>query len=146
MSGNDAFGSGSAEVSDWTRAWEAVSRLAAAAPLAFHDIRRDRRLASIDPAPVPHILPVTEETRDETDRRIGQTGDPDQLARAIAEIEKAAAALRRAEPALEPWQPAPEAIGKHRNYLSIWVLIGAVWISAILLIAGTTGTIVYLFG
>src|SRR5437879_3773691 len=127
MPGNDAFGSGPAEVSDWTRAWEAVSRLAAAAPLALHDIGRDRRRAAIDAVSIPD---VGAGTRDETAGPGGSTRDPDQLARAIAEIEKAAAALRRAEPALEPWQPASEAIGKHRNYLSIWILIGAVWISA----------------
>jgi hypothetical protein len=70
--------------------------------------------------------------------------DPDQLARAVAEIEKASAALREAEPGLEVG--LPNAPSHRRKYWSIWLLIGAVWISATLVVAGATGAILYLFG
>jgi hypothetical protein len=136
MPGKDA--SGSAEVSDWTRAWEAVSRLAAAAPFAVHEIGRDRRFAGIEEAPL-RVLPGQGETS------LPYTGENDQLARAVAEIERAAAALRRTEPALEIWRPDRETGPAARSHASIWLLIGAVWVSAILLIACATSAIIYLF-
>ena len=71
--------------------------------------------------------------------------DSDALARAIAEIEIASAALRQAEPALEPWRPNSEAHGE-RRYLPVWMLIGAVWIAALLGLSGATGAILYLAG
>jgi hypothetical protein len=70
--------------------------------------------------------------------------DPDQLARAVAEIEKASAALREAEPGLEVG--LPDAPSHRRKYWSIWLLVGAVWISATLVVAGATGAILYVFG
>lgn len=71
--------------------------------------------------------------------------DSDALARAIAEIEIASAALRQAEPALEPWRPNSEAHGE-RRYLPVWILIGAVWIAALLGLSGATCAILYLAG
>jgi hypothetical protein len=71
--------------------------------------------------------------------------DSDALARAIAEIEIASAALRQSEPALEPWQPSAETHGE-RRYLPVWILIGAVWIAALLGLSGATGAILYLAG
>ena len=71
--------------------------------------------------------------------------DSDALARAIAEIEIASAALRQSEPTLEPWQPNSETSGE-RRYLPIWILIGAVWIAAVLTLSGATGAILYLAG
>jgi hypothetical protein len=137
MPGKDA--SGSAEVSDWTRAWEAVSRLAAAAPFAVQEIERDRRFVGLHEAPLA-ILPGQGETS------LPYSGESDQLARAVAEIERAAAALRRTEPALEIWRPDPETGPALRSHASIWLLIGAVWVSAIVLIAFATSAIIYLFG
>lgn len=71
--------------------------------------------------------------------------DSNALARAIAEIEIASAALRQSEPALEPWQPNAETLGEQR-YLPVWLLIGAVWIAALLGLSGATGAILYLAG
>jgi len=71
--------------------------------------------------------------------------DSDALARAIAEIEIASAALRQSEPALEPWRPNAETHGE-RRYLPVWILIGAVWIAALLGLSGATGAILYLAG
>jgi hypothetical protein len=71
--------------------------------------------------------------------------DSDALARAIAEIEIASAALRQSEPALEPWRPNSEPHGEQR-YLPVWILIGAVWIAALLGLSGATGAILYLAG
>ena len=64
--------------------------------------------------------------------------------RAVAEIEKASAALRQAEPGLEVG--VPDALPRRGRYWSIWLLIGGVWISATLVVAGATGAILYLFG
>jgi len=33
-----------------------------------------------------------------------------------------------------------------RNYRSVWIMIGALWISATLVVVGATGAILYLFG
>lgn len=71
--------------------------------------------------------------------------DSDELARAIADIEIASAALRQSEPTLEPWPPEAQARGAER-YLPVWVLIGAVWITAFLALSGATGAILYLAG
>jgi hypothetical protein len=71
--------------------------------------------------------------------------DSEALARAVAEIEIASAALRQSEPALEPWQPSLETHGEQR-YLPVWILIGAVWIAALLGLSGATGAILYLAG
>lgn len=71
--------------------------------------------------------------------------DSDALARAVAEIEIASAALRQSQPALEPWQPSLETHGEQR-YLPVWILIGAVWIAALLGLSGATGAILYLAG
>jgi hypothetical protein len=35
---------------------------------------------------------------------------------------------------------------RSRKYWSVWILIGCVWISATLVVAGATGAILYLFG
>jgi hypothetical protein len=71
--------------------------------------------------------------------------DSDALARAIADIEIASAALRQSEPTLEPWQPNAEAHGEQR-YLPVWILIGVVWIAVLLGLSGATGAILYLAG
>ena len=71
--------------------------------------------------------------------------DSDALARAVAEIEIASAALRQSEPALEPRQPNFATQGE-RRYRPVWLLIGAVWIAALLGLTGATGAILYLAG
>ena len=68
----------------------------------------------------------------------------DQLAREVAEIEAATAALRRAEPGLESWTKAPvSAGGKPRP---VWLLIGVLWLSTALVTAGAVVAIATLAG
>jgi hypothetical protein len=134
MPKNDATGSKPADRADWNSAWEIVARLAAAREATLHEIEpplpavaRSRTSKPVANAPAP-----------------AAAVDPDQLARAVAEIEKASAALRQAEPGLEVG--VPDALPRRSSYWSIWLLIGGVWISATLVVAGATGAILYLFG
>jgi hypothetical protein len=68
----------------------------------------------------------------------------DQLARDIADIESATAALRRAEPALESWtKPQTPAAAKTRP---LWLLMGLLWLSTALLTVGAAYAIATLAG
>jgi len=70
--------------------------------------------------------------------------DREQLARDIAEIESATAALRKGEPALESWtSPSAVTIQKSRP---LWVLIGVLWLSTALVAAGAVVAIVTFVG
>jgi hypothetical protein len=68
----------------------------------------------------------------------------DQFERDIAAIERATAALRRAEPALESWTdpPAPTL----RNPRPVWLLIGVLWLSTALVTLGAVFVISALVG
>ena len=68
----------------------------------------------------------------------------DQLAREVADIEAATAALRRAEPALESWTKAPANIGGKPR--PVWLLIGVLWLSTALVTAGAVVAIATLAG
>jgi hypothetical protein len=141
MRDNDAMGTKPADGSDWNNAWEVVSRLAAAREAALHEIGANQPGAAVlDSAGVPRGASATPAMS------ARPVVDPDQLARAVAEIEQASAALRRSEPALEFWLPQPAARREKRKYLSVWILIGCIWISATLVVAGATGAILYLLG
>jgi len=67
----------------------------------------------------------------------------DQLARDIAAIEQASAALRRAEPALESWTGRSASAPKPRP---LWLLIGVLWVSTALITAGAVAAIAVLAG
>jgi hypothetical protein len=130
MATNHALGAKSADKSQWKDAFKAVTRLAAAREATMNDMERDRRGATSDRrarATVPGV-------------------DPNQLARAVAEIEKASAALRRSEPALEAGLPAPARSGTRKRYLSVWILIAGIWTSAMLVVAGAAAGILYVLG
>jgi len=71
-------------------------------------------------------------------------GVRDQLAREVAEIEAAIAALRQAEPALESWTHPPAAPA--RKPRPVWVLIGVLWLSTALVTAGAVVAIATLAG
>ena len=63
----------------------------------------------------------------------------EQLARDLADIERATAALRHAAPALQSWsRPPSPPLAKTRP---LWLLIGALWLSAALVTAGTVAVI-----
>jgi hypothetical protein len=134
MAGNDTVGPKSTDKSDWSDVWEVVSRLAA----TQHHLQAepDRSLSNI---------------RSWYAHRAGSLLDPGsidqgQLAAAVAEIERASAALRRSEPALEYGLPLPPKGRESRNYWSIWIIIAAIWISATCVVASAAGAILYLLG
>ncbi len=68
----------------------------------------------------------------------------DQLAREVADIEAATAALRRAEPALESWTKVPANTGGKPR--PVWLLIGVLWLSTALVTAGAVVVIATLAG
>jgi hypothetical protein len=84
-------------------------------------------------------------TADAADR-LKQT---DQLARDIADIERATAALRRAQPGLEAWtEPATDdrSAGAMRKARPVWPLIGLLWLSTALVTVGAVAAIARLAG
>lgn len=127
---------GSRHSSDWNDAWNVVSQLAAARGTTLSELGEDDRNAAIassivlEPGAAIPPAPIA----------------PDQLARDIAEIERAAAALRRAEPALEARAPDPQAGGEARPSRSIWPLVCVIWLTALAVVACAVGTIVLLLG
>jgi hypothetical protein len=73
----------------------------------------------------------------------------DQLARDIADIERATAALRRAQPGLEAWtEPAADdrSAGAMRKARPVWLLIGLLWLSTALVTVGAVAAIARLAG
>lgn len=89
----------------------------------------------------------------EGDGDLGVVRAHDQFARDIAEIERATAALRRAEPSLEMWsEPAAEARPDDAATLTIrktrpvWLLIGLLWLSTALVTVGAVAAIARLVG
>jgi hypothetical protein len=72
------------------------------------------------------------------------TADREQLEREVAAIERASAALRRAEPQLESWTDFPAtAVQKPRP---VWLLIGVLWLSTALVTVGAVFAISALVG
>jgi hypothetical protein len=70
--------------------------------------------------------------------------DRDQLEREFAAIERASAALRRAEPGLQSWTSPPAAmLHKPRP---VWLLIGILWLSTALVTLGAVFAISALVG
>jgi hypothetical protein len=138
MPRNDAIGSKPPDRSDWNSAWDVVSRLAAARKSALQAGTGPQDTAR---TPVEHD--GTSDKSAAAAPRIA-TAEPDQVARAVAEIEKASAALRRAEPGLEVGLPATPP--RSRAHWSVWALIIGLWLSATVVVAGATGAILYFFG
>jgi hypothetical protein len=145
MSKTDALGP--KDTSDWNRAWRAVSQLAAA---------RGKTLGEpgqVDARAAPPIA-KTDPTADAATTGADTAADgasfapiaPDQLARDIAEIERAAAALRRAEPTLGPRVPGIQAGGETQGPRSIWLLVGVIWITAAAVVSCAIGALALLFG
>jgi hypothetical protein len=142
MSSDDTVRSNSTKGSDWSSAWEAVARLAATS----------ESVAGMDQP--PHSRFVADFANGQWSGQNSTTGsaqhimamDQDQLAGAVAEIERASAVLRRSEPALEVGLPASSVRTERRHYWSVWILIGAIWISATLVVASATGAILFVLG
>jgi hypothetical protein len=90
---------------------------------------------------------------DSRDSGLDPIAPTDQFERDIAAIERASAALRKAEPALETWsEPSGEAwIGDpppaaKRKPRPVWLLIGVLWLSTALVTAGAVAAITRLAG
>jgi hypothetical protein len=103
------------------------------------------------------FLPPDAAARDTAalDRRARGATDPDDsgllaatdrehLEREIAAIERASAALRRAEPELESWVDSPPAT--LRKPRPVWLLVGALWLSTALVTLGAAFAISVLVG
>jgi hypothetical protein len=71
--------------------------------------------------------------------------DRDQLARDIDAIERATAALRKGEPALESWTGEPPVIAM-RKPRPVWLMVGLLWLSTALVTAGAVAAIAKLAG
>ena len=125
---------GSRRGRDWDGAWEIVSRFVTAREVALQEIARG--------APALGVVPVAHGSAGPAERPSADA----ELARAIAEIEQATAALRRSEPDLESWHPGRAVAREARQYRSVWILIGGIWLSASVMVAGATGALLYLLG
>jgi hypothetical protein len=130
---------------EWDDAWELVRRLGVAHKRLAKEVVHDHGKAAVGglPAAAKLPLPLPGKAKDEAPL------DPDELARAIAEIERASAALRRAEPALETWSDGDDDVvpaSQPANPRSVWVLIGILWTSTVLVAAGVVYAIATLIG
>jgi hypothetical protein len=148
MSNIEARGSKARDSSDWNHAWSVVSQLAAARGATLREVGEDGRSLSI---PGSAIGPRTGESSARSNSAAILPAPfapiaPDQLARDIAEIERAAAALRRAEPALEPRAPDPRAGSEPRTPRSIWLVVGVIWLTAVAVVSCAIGAMVLLLG
>ncbi len=103
-----------------------------------------------DDAVLPAPRSADQPRRRATDR-VGQDAaaltrfEQEQLAREFADIERASAALRLGEPALQSWtKPSVPAIVKKPRPL--WLLIGLLWLSTALITVGAVAAIATLAG
>jgi hypothetical protein len=146
MTNKNVLGPTSRDSTEWNHAWDVVRRLAAARRNALDELNE------ADPA-----LPISGPSSDPSPA-LPEPGphptltESGQYARAIAEIEQASAALRRAEPALEAWLPDREAVpdivaqSEPRYARSVWILVGGLWISTVLVMAGAIGATLLVLG
>ena len=81
---------------------------------------------------------------DPDDSGLLAAADHEHLEREIAAIERASAALRRAEPELESWVDAPSASQPQSR--PVWLLVGALWLSTALVTIGAVFAISVLVG
>src|SRR5579871_3944179 len=152
MSKIEARGAKSGDSSDWNRAWEAVSRLAAARRATLPGAAVETQLDVETQSDAPPAAPALARPAAPPVPPAAATDVPpapqasDQLARDIAEIEQAAAALRRAEPRLEPRLPDAPTRTELRRVRSVWILIGLIWLSAASVVSCAIGAIFLLFG
>jgi hypothetical protein len=143
MSKTDALGP--KDTSDWNQAWSAVSQLAAARGTTLRELGEANGSAT---APISTIDPTAGTASTDAADSAASFAPivPDQLARDMAEIERAAAALRHAEPALEPRVPGIQAGSEPHAARSIWLLVCVIWFTAAAVVSCAIGAIVLLFG
>src|SRR5437667_11345106 len=140
MSKNKLLALPARDSAEWTNAWENICRLAAARQVALHDIRLGHPATSV-------LHPMTEIFNDADSAAGSRTRtnqiDQGQIERAIAEIAQASAALKKAEPALQAWLPDAAPSSEPRKQRSVWILIGTIWLSMLLVVVGVIGAIAY---
>jgi hypothetical protein len=136
MSSNDTIQPNSSDTSDWSRAWQAVAKLASARE-SLQEISQTQSFSRSEYASSSSPVPGDNSAL---------AAEPDQLSGALAEIEAASAALRRSEPLLEHGAPLSPAQGTTRRYWSVWVLIAAIWISASFVVATAACAILLILG
>jgi hypothetical protein len=141
MSNIEAIGSKAPDSSDWNHAWSVVAQLAAARGATLRALGPDDRGV----APLPPATKTATLTPSAADLRFGAVA-PDQLARDMAEIERAAAALRRAEPTLERRASNPPVTVEAPVARSVWPLLGVIWLTALAVVSGAIGAIALLLG
>jgi hypothetical protein len=141
MSKIEAIGSKAADSTDWNHAWSVVAQLAAARGATLRELDPDGpRVALGSPATAARTP-----AQPAVDLPFPAVA-PDQLDRDMAEIERAAAALRRAEPGLERRLPHPPASIEAAAARSVWPLLCVIWLTAVAVVSGAIGTIVLLLG
>jgi hypothetical protein len=86
----------------------------------------------------PTAVDSSEQTSSPTTVPAQPDTEPNQLARDIAEIERAVAALRKGEPDLEPWPTAAPAAPARRKPRSVWFFVGTIWIATVLVTGAAT--------
>jgi len=79
------------------------------------------------------------------DQSLLGAAEQNQLENDIAEIERASAALCKAEPALESWT-IPPAGSMQKTPQPVWLLIGVLWLSTALVTLGAVVVIAALVG
>lgn len=117
--------------------------------MADHDLGVFSAACTASDAALADEDTVTTARPGSTDLGAGDAGllasaESDQLARDIAAIERAAAALRRVEPALESWSNPPAQAS--RKPQPVWLLIGVLWVSTALVTVGAAVAIAVLVG
>jgi hypothetical protein len=94
------------------------------------------------------LVPLEPEQGDNGNAVTNEMTDPtveDQLARDLAEIEVATAALRKAEPGLESWAKVEGTVVAPKPR-PVWLVISALWLSTALVIATAVVAIANLAG
>src|SRR5690242_7475813 len=117
MASNSIPGSTSHSSREWKMAWDAVARLAVAREDVLRGARHDD--PSVKPLEAVNGMASDQMGAGEPLRAI----DSEEYARAIADIERAAAALQRAEPALEVWKPETAAVVEPSKSWSVWIMV-----------------------
>jgi len=98
-----------------------------------------------DDAAVPQPLAAAPPRRRATDRIAEDSGaltrfEQEQLARELADIERASAVLRLGEPALRSWTK-PNVPVTAKKPQPLWLLIGLLWLSTALITVGAVAAI-----
>src|SRR5712692_1512352 len=132
---NKRIGSPPLATLEWDQAWQVVCRLASTRReiLADDALDKPEEWTGASGATPMSVNPI----------KNGGVVDPEEFARAIAEIEHASAALRQAEPALDTWVKPRTKQVQSRRPQAIWLLIATLWLSTGLVIAGAVTAIGY---